>query len=127
LGHSKILPQFIYQDNPDLLHVTVAKTTPAEPIYKVLPHNTLVNVATPSSNNFLYVASMVVSVESSGYVEIYEDDDVIMRLEFNDRKSVPLPLPIQFTVSPNKSLKAKFVGDAGSPNAYLTIIVYECD
>jgi len=69
--------------------------------------------------------SFIISTESAGYVLIYDEGDVIMRLEFNERRAVPVSISMDLRFQADHRLRAIFVGDTGTPNAYMTAIGHE--
>ena len=109
----------------DIVHVVIDEVKTNDPHYTVLPHNTLTTVWTPASGREIHLISFVISTESAGYVLIYDEDDVIMRLEFNDRRAVPVSISMDLRFQADHRLRAIFVGDTGTPNAYMTAIGHE--
>ena len=119
------IPPFeVIQPDSDLFHVK-AYMYENDYVYKVLPHNTLVTVWTPAAGKHLRIVGGIVSVESAGNVELYENSNTILHLEFNERKAVPIPIVENLDLGTNVVLKAKYVADTGTPNGYLTVVGHE--
>jgi len=75
----------------------------------------------PASGKSIQLASLIVSMDGIGYVEVLFDSDVKTRLDFNEKKVVPLPINYVVSVGVNKVLKVK----ASNSNAYVSVIGFE--
>ena len=120
----------VIQPDADNLNVTVSNFPASDcflnkPYFKALPHNTLITVWTPASGYKPHLVSLIVSTEAAGTCYIYEDDTEIMRLLFNEKKSQPFGVGTDLDFAVNTILKAKFVGDAATPSAYITMVGHE--
>jgi len=109
----------------EIVHVVIDEVKTNDPHYTVLPHNTLTTVWTPASGKEIHLISFIISAEAAGYALIYDEGDVILRLEFNERRAVPVSIPMDLRFHTDHRLRAIFVGDTGTPNAYITAIGHE--
>jgi len=80
-------------------------------------------VWTPQSGKRIRIASITVSVSSSGVVEIKDntDDKIIMTLTFEERKAIPFSPPFLFSLPRDHKLSVKFTADSGTAHCYVTV------
>jgi len=117
-------PFNVVQSDQDLLKATVY-TNPATYRQADLPHNTLTTVWTPATGKRINLVSFVASAQSSGYIEVYEDTALIVRLEFGERKAVPLGPAAAIQLASDTPIKALWVDATGTTTAYLTLFGFE--
>ena len=129
LDPKKLLVTAVQSDGT-LLNVTVNGFIPPDvqhnvPYFAELPHDTLTTVWTPASGNCPHLRSFIVSTEAAGVCYLYKNDEEFTRLEFNEKKSQPFDAGTDVCFDPDTVLKAKFVGDAATPSAYITMVGHE--
>jgi hypothetical protein len=94
-----------------------------------LPHNTLKTVWTPASGYKPHLVSLLASTEAAGRITLYYDEgsgDVEWaRLDFNLRQTQPFGAGTDIDFAKDAVLKAKWVADAATPSAWITMIGHE--
>lgn len=135
MSHTTRSPVEVTQDEPDKLNVKVDNFPIQDymqnkPHYVQLAHNTTTVVWTPTLGYKIHLVSLVASATAAGALTIYDrtppaTDTIIMVLDFNEKKSVPIPLNTDLDFGYDHVLVALFVGDAGTPSAHLTAIGHE--
>ena len=122
----QLFKNIIPQDSEGKIEVVLGK--PEEITYKpaiTIPHGETKNIWTINPDKRLHLYGFIISTDTAGKVEIYIDTELFHPFIFNDKKSVPLPLPFEFWLPKGKTLKAKWTSDTNSGNAYITPIGYE--
>lgn len=76
---------------------------------------------TPASGKRICFNSFVISVTGAGVVEIKDgtDDDIIMVLDFGEKKAVPASLGHELVLPKDHTLVAKFTIDAASGDCHI--------
>ena len=80
-----------------------------------------------STGKRLHSYGFIISTDTAGTVEIYVGDTLFHPFTFNEKKSVPIIMPIEFWLPKEASLKAKWISDTESGNAYVTPLGYESE
>lgn len=134
-SHTTKSPLEVEQKDGTKLNISVDNFPPEDifentPHYAQLNHNVLTAIWTPASGSKIHMRSFVVSVDASGYVELFDrtppaTDTQIFRLDFNEKKAVPFGLNTDLDFDWNHILVARFTGDAGTPTGYITAIGHE--
>ena len=122
----ELLQDIIPQDGEGKIKVVLG--APNEITYKpavTIAHEETKNIWTVDADKRLHLYGFLISTDTAGKVEIYIGTELFHPLIFNDKKSVPLALPFEFWLPKGTPLKAKWISDTSSGNAYVTPIGYE--
>jgi len=90
-------------------------------------HNETKDVWTIPPGKRLHLYGMLISTDTAGKVELYVGNTLFHPLIFNEKKTVPLALPFEFWLPKETPLKAKWISDTNSGNAYITPIGHESE
>ena len=125
---AEALVNAIPQDLEGKVKVVLGK--PEEITFKpavTIAHNQTKDVWMVSTGKRLHSYGFIISTDTAGTVEIYVGDTLFHPFTFNEKKSVPMVMPIEFWLPKETSLKAKWISDTGSGNAYVTPLGYESE
>ena len=125
---AEALANAIPQDLEGKIKVGIGK--PEEMTFKpavTIAHNETKDVWMVSAGKRLHIYGFIISTDTAGTVEIYVGNTLFHPFTFNEKKSVPIIMPIEFWLPKETSLKAKWISDTGSGNAYITPIGYESE
>lgn len=125
---AEALANAIPQDTEGKIKVVLGK--PEEITFKpavTIPHNQTKDVWTVSEGKRLHSYGFIISTDTAGTVEIYVGDTLFHPFTFNEKKSMPIVIPIEFWLPKETSLRAKWISDTGSGNAYVTPLGYESE
>jgi len=93
----QLFKNIIPQDSEGKIEVVLGK--PEEITYKpaiTIPHGETKDIWTINPDKRLHLYGFIISTDTAGKVEIYIDTELFHPFIFNDKKSVPLPLPFEF-------------------------------
>ena len=127
-GLAEALANAIPQDLEGKVKVVLGE--PEEITFKpavTIAHNQTKDVWTVSVGKRLHTYGFIISTDTAGTVEIYVGDTLFHPFTFNEKKSMPKVMPIEFWLPKETSLKAKWISDTGSGNAYVTPLGYESE
>jgi len=125
---AEALANAIPQDLEGKVKVVIGK--PEEITFKpavTIAHNQTKDIWMVSTGKRLHSYGFIISTDTAGTVEIYVGDTLFHPFTFNEKKSVPMIIPIEFWLPKETSLKAKWISDTGSGNAYVTPLGYESE
>ena len=125
---AEALANAIPQDLEGKVKVVIGK--PEEITFKpavTIAHNQTKDIWMVSTGKRLHSYGFIISTDTAGTVEIYVGDTLFHPFTFNEKKSVPMVIPIEFWLPKETPLKAKWISDTGSGNAYVTPLGYESE
>ena len=125
---AEALANAIPQDSEGKVKIVIGK--PEEITFKpavTIAHNQTKDIWTVSAGKRLHTYGFIISTDAAGTVEIYVGDTLFHPFTFNEKKSVPIVMPIEFWLPKETPLKAKWISDTGSGNAYVTPLGYESE
>ena len=125
---AEVLANAIPKDSEGKVRVVIGK--PEDITFKpavTIGHNETKDVWMVSTGKRLHIYGFIISTDTAGTVEIYVGDELFHPFQFNEKKSVPLAIPFDFWLPKETPLKAKWISDTGSGNAYVTPIGYESE
>jgi len=80
---------------------------------------------TVGGGNTLHLIAGIVSVESAGMVQVYQGALERVRLIFDKKGTVPVPIVMGVVFGRDDTLNAKYTGDVGADNGFMTSIGHE--
>ena len=102
---------------------------PYEAYYKELFHNSTQTIWTPDAGNQIHMRSFYLSVEDAGVLEIYRQTDttssVMFKTLFANKSTIPYCCAADIELEKDEVVKARFVGDTGTPTGYITLVGHE--
>ena len=85
---------------------------------------TTVDLISPQSGYYTKIVGFVISTTGAGVLEIKFNDETVIHLEFNQRKSEPFTFPFPIKVNDTTTVKAYFKADSGTVTCYITAIYH---
>lgn len=114
----------VVQDDPALLQVQVGHDTD-DPKYVELAHGVNTVVWTPASGYLIHLKGMLLSAEGKGHLVLYRDATAWARMDFNEKKTVPILGPFEVTLDADEAIKATWTADASEVGFHITLVGHE--
>lgn len=114
----------VVQDDPSKLQVQVGHSTD-DPKYKELADGVNAALWTPAAGSRIHLKGLILSAESAGHLILYRDATAWARMDFSEKKTVPIVAGFEVTFDVDEELKATWTADSGDGGFHITVVGHE--
>ena len=114
----------VVQDDSTLLHVQVGHDTD-DPKYTELAHGVNTALWTPAAGYRVHLKGLILSAEGAGHLVLYRDATAWVRMDFNEKKTVPILGPFEVMFDADEEIKATWTASNSSDGFHITLVGHE--
>jgi len=114
----------VKQDDPSLLQVQVGHDVD-DPEYVELAHGVNTAVWTPAAGYRVHLKGLILSAEGAGHLVLYRDATTWARMDFNEKKTVPIVAGFEVMFDADEEIKATWTASNSSDGFHITLVGHE--
>jgi len=117
-------PLEVVQDDADTFHVSIGHDVD-DPKYVELAHGVNTALWTPAAGYKVHLKGLILSAEGAGYLVLYRDATAWARMDFNEKKTVPIVAGFEVTFDADEEIKATWTASNTSDGFHITVVGHE--